>query len=546
MLLSKRRNIRVMAVVGTLLLVAIAILIFNYFKYQYQLVVADERKRLTETAEYLDMHFTARLVGLKLLASHPDVSSFQPERARPDLLAAAKTLNVANVALYDYKGTLISDCWPVADQVESPFARLCLKQEFSAVLTGCANVSGRLLDSSVETAFVSLQVPVLDENQVVGLLAAYVPISDISGAILRESMSERQNIFVMDGNGKFIHHPRLNEIFPESREFKQHMNELFLQREGIFEKKSPVDGVDKLVIYTALDNAHWRIATAIPLGDLYTRVFNKSIEDAKSFLLLAICFGLLYGVWFQAKRHEREREQLRMERMMCVNQLAAGIAHEVRNPLTSIKGFIQLMLRRGDKQVPSEHLEIIISEIGRIDSLISEFQMLSRPLKDPLIEKVNICKLLHDVLLLMKGQFYHKNIVLDVQVPNYDCFALGDVGQLKQVFINLAKNALEAAKVDGNVAIMVNCQQGMVAVTVENDGEGISPEIIEKLGTPFFTTKANGTGLGLSVCYSIVQNHGGKIVVSSVENKKTVFTVLLPAADVEDMCDGAKGKSIDK
>jgi len=535
-LFSKSRNRIAMTVVGTLLLVMIIVLTLNYFKYQYQAVVTGERERLTVIADYLDLRLNARLVGLNLLAAHPDVRSLQPERVQSDLLAAAKVLDVVNVALYKYDGSLISDCCSVPGQIKSSFGQPYFKRDFKSVLTGGSHVSERLLNSDVENAYVSLQVPVLEEDQVIAVLAAYVPISDISLAAYREGMSKSQYTMVVDGNGQFIHHPRLNQIFPESPLVKQQMQELFLHKNGVVRMNSALDGVDTLFIYTDLHNARWRVVTAIRMDALYGGVLRKTLADAESFLWLAICFGLLYGVRRQASFHEREREQLRLERMMCVNQLTAGIAHEIRNPLTSIKGFIQLMARRGDKPVSPEHLEIIISEIGRIDNLISEFQMLAKPLKETLFEKVDVCKLLHDVLLLMEGQFDNKNIAFDLQLPQSDCLALGDIAQLKQVFINLVKNALEAVPVDGNVAVIVSRQKDMMAITVENDGEGISPEIVEKLGTPFFTTKANGTGLGLSVCYSIIQNHGGKILISSQAGRRTAFTVLVPAADHEGCC----------
>lgn len=534
---SKQRNRVIIAVTGILLLLTITRLLFDYFNYQYQMVVAEERERLMSITEYLETHFNARLVGLKLLASHHDVRTLESEVARADMLAAAQALDVANVALYDRKGMLIADCWPASAKIESPFARTNFERDFKTALLGDANVSERMLDNNLENAYVSLQVPVMEGERVLGILAAYMPIRDISLAVLRESMPASQYVFVVDGNGQFIHHPRLDQLFPESKGLKRQMRDLFLHKSGTAKIHSPLDGLDKLIIYSNLQNTDWRVATVIPLDDFYSRVFSKAIEDAKSLLLLVICSGLLYGFWVQSRRHEREREQLRMERMMSVNQLAAGIAHEIRNPLTSIQGFIQLMLRRGNKPVPSEHLEIIISEIGRIDSLISEFQMLARPLKEPLIEKVNVCKLLNDILLLMKGQFYYKMLALDLRLPEENCFALGDVSQLKQVFINLVKNAMEAAPSGGNVRVTAEYYMDKVSVTVENEGEGIPTEIIEKLGTPFFTTKANGTGLGLSVCYSIVQNHGGKIVVSSSVDKRTIFTVLLPAAkmDVENI-----------
>lgn len=536
MLLSKRRNRIAATVVGTLLLITVTSLIYHYFNYQYQVMVAGERDRLTVTADYLDRRFNTCLVGLSLLAAHSDVRSLDPKRVRPNLLAAARALDAVSVALYDYNGRLIVDGGSVPDQAGALFGQSYYTRDFRSLLTGSSKVSERImLGNSLQNAYVSMQVPVIDDGQVTAVVAAYIPISDISLTVQRENVSETRYTLVLDGDGQFIHHPRLSEIFPESPLLKQQLKELFVHRKGASEINSPLDGIDKLVIYTDLhNNVHWRIATVIPLNVLHTRILCKALEDAESFLLLAVCLGLLFGVWHQARYHERERGQLRLERMMCVNQLAAGIAHEIRNPLTSIKGFIQLMARHSDKPVSLAHLEIIISEIGRIENLVSEFQMLARPLKEhPLLERVNICKLLSDVRLLMEVQFYNKNIVFDLQLPAAGWFTLGDKSQLKQVFINLVKNALEAAPVGGNVAIKVTRQQGMMAVAVENDGDNIPPEIIEKLGTPFFTTKANGTGLGLSVCYSIIEGHGGKIQISSSAGKRTVFTVMLPIAEDE-------------
>lgn len=527
---SPNRNARVMAVAGMVVVFIMAGLIINYFNYQYQSLVAAERERLVVAADYLDTYLNTRLMGLNVIAAHPDVRSLEADRVRPDLLAAARALGAVNVALYDGQGDLISDCWSSAPgSGHSPFARAAFKQNIKAMLSESPYVSDRITYGGLESSYIGLQVPVLDGDQVVAVLAAFVPISDVSMAVLHAGTSDRQYIFVWDGSGQFVHHPRLSQFYPEPPELKAQVNSLLCNRTGTLNFNSALDGIEKLLIYTDVNAANWRVATAIPLTVVYTRVWSKSLEDAESFLLLALCFGLLYGIWRQAKRHEREREQLRLERMTCVNQLAAGIAHEIRNPLTSIKGFIQLMIRRGDRPASPEHLEIIIAEIGRIDNLISEFQMLAKPLKEPSFEKANICKMLSDILLLMEGQFRDKNITLDLKLPASGCFALGDIAQLKQVFINLIKNAVEAAPVGGSVTITVDRQQGMMAVAIQDNGPGIAQDKMDKLGTPFFTTKTSGNGLGLSVCYSIVQNHGGKILVSSQAGKQTIFTVLLPA-----------------
>ena len=297
MLFSKNRNRIAMTVVGTLLLVMIIVLTLNYFKYQYQAVVTGERERLTVIADYLDLRLNARLVGLSLLAAHPDVRSLQPERVQSDLLAAAKVLDVVNVALYKYDGSLISDCCSVSGQIKSSFGQPYFKRDFKSVLTGSSHVSERLLNSDVENAYVSLQVPVLEEDQVIAVLAAYVPISDISLAAYREGMSKSQYTMVVDGNGQFIHHPRLNQIFPESPLVKQQMQELFLHKNGVVRMNSALDGVDTLFIYTDLHNARWRVVTAIHIDALYGGVFAQNSGRCGEFPLAGNLFWPF--VWCQ-------------------------------------------------------------------------------------------------------------------------------------------------------------------------------------------------------------------------------------------------------
>ncbi|WP_371380713.1 ATP-binding protein [Sporomusa aerivorans] len=528
--LPRTKNSIAMTFVGICLLMVIAGLIVNYFNFQYKTIVAGERERLKDEATILDTYFNTKLIGLKLLANYQDVRSLETLRARRNLLEAAATLGVDNIALYDTKGKLICDCSSMPGYISAPFEDQRFRDAFQTVLTGKTAISGRMIYGGLTKAFISIHVPVIEENRVIAVLVAYIPLSDISMAIMKEGVPERQYFFVLDSHGQFLYHPHITELYPESQPLKEQMTGLVRKNVGIDEFTSPLDGIDKLIIYSELYNADWHVATTVPLASLYMRVLGKSLEDARSFFLLALCLALLYGVGYQAKRHERERERLKLERMTCVNQFAAGIAHEIRNPLTSIKGFIQLMSRRSDRPATPEHLEIILSEIGRIDNLISEFQMLARPLKEPEFQKVNICKLVEDVALLMEGQVHNKNITVRLQPSTADCFAVGDMPQLKQVFINLMKNAVEAAPFGGHINIAIDRQQNMLAVTVENNGDSIPQDIIEKLGTPFFTTKENGTGLGLSVCFSIVGNHGGKIKVLSQKDMGTVFTVLLPPA----------------
>ena len=532
-MLSGSKSKMVPGLVGTILITIIGGLIVNYFNYQYRTVMAGERERLAVAANYLDMYFDTRMAGIRMLAAGPGVRSLDPELARGDLLTAIEVLGVANAAVYDRNRRLIAGTGRISGVGELLPAQEHGK-DFEAVLAGKVVVSDRIVYGSLDHAYISILVPIRDgSEQVNGILSAHVPLQEITTSVLQEQMPENQYIFVIDSSAQVVHHPRLADVYPESAAYKQQFTCLLNSTSGMMEFNSFLDGMDKVFIYTDLDNANWRMIMVMPLTALHARVLSKSLEDAASFFFLAICFGLLYGVWRQAKRHEREREQLRMERMVCVNQLAAGIAHEIRNPLTAIKGFIQLMARRNDRPPRAEHLDIIVDEIGRIDNLISEFQMLARPPKEPCFEKVNICKLLQDITLLMEGQLHSKNATVTVTLPAMGCTTVGDICQLKQVFINLLKNAVEAVPYEGQVIVAIGRQQGMMAITIEDNGNGIPYEVFEKLGTPFFTTKEYGTGLGLSVCYSIVQNHGGRIIVDSQVGKGTIFTVLLPVTGDE-------------
>ena len=217
-----------------------------------------------------------------------------------------------------------------------------------------------------------------------------------------------------------------------------------------------------------------------------------------------------------------------MERLKLTSQLAAGIAHELRNPLTAIHGYIQFMIKKNQYPHQQEHFTILLTETERMERLISEFQMLSKPLKTPVYETVDVGECIANTVFLMKNQAANQNVFLEYIHPASSCYCYGNKEQLEQVWINLIRNALEAVDSAGRVQIAVRCTTTTNIVTVTDNGCGISEKSLAKLGEPFFTTKANGTGLGLSICFRIIQQHDGKIEVKSDLNAGTAFIVYLP------------------
>lgn len=244
-------------------------------------------------------------------------------------------------------------------------------------------------------------------------------------------------------------------------------------------------------------------------------------------------------------RHRRELEEdlKRADRLATLGTFAAGLAHEIRNPLGGIKGAAQLLRRALDRD-PSllEYTDIMIREVDRVNQLIEQLLDLCRPARLNLAP-INIHEILEAVLLLEVETARERNVTVrkrfDPSLPPIR----GDRAQLTQVFLNLVKNAFQAMEQTGALTITTRVEtdfhikeQGkrrdqFIWIDIEDQGAGIKEEDLPQIFSPFFTTKNNGTGLGLAVCYHIIKEHGGLIRVESVEGKGTTFRVSLVVAN---------------
>ncbi|WP_075981720.1 PAS domain S-box protein [Bacillus massilinigeriensis] len=217
------------------------------------------------------------------------------------------------------------------------------------------------------------------------------------------------------------------------------------------------------------------------------------------------------------------------EKLTVVGELAAGIAHEIRNPLTSLRGFTQLL--QFDLGANHEYVDIMINEIDRINTIVSELLLLAKPNKFE-FKQVLLQKLLDDMITLMNGQanLHGVEIQLILESSIEDCYIYGIENKIKQVLINIVKNAIEAMPDGGLLIIKVGFDQDQVVLHFIDHGYGIPSEVLENIGQPFYTTKEKGTGLGLMVCYSIIESHQGILSIDSQEGKGTVVQIKLPCA----------------
>jgi PAS domain S-box-containing protein len=228
---------------------------------------------------------------------------------------------------------------------------------------------------------------------------------------------------------------------------------------------------------------------------------------------------------------ERKRTQeliVHSEKLAVAGQFAAAIAHEIRNPLTAIKGFLQLLMR--DVTDKSRFFDIIFSEMSRIEMITNELLILAKP-QAVKFAKRDIRFLMQQVVSFMDAQANMNNVLLQVDYGPSDLLVLCDENQLKQVFINFLKNAIEAMPDGGLMKIhMSRSVAGVSTVRFTDQGTGMPEEMLEKLGEPFYTTKETGTGLGLMVTKRIVQQHGGDVRFSSKVGEGTTVELTLPTA----------------
>lgn len=225
-------------------------------------------------------------------------------------------------------------------------------------------------------------------------------------------------------------------------------------------------------------------------------------------------------------RKQNEEMMIRSEKLSIIGQLAAGLAHEIRNPLTSLKGFTQLLKSRSKED--SFYFDTMLTELERINLIVGDFMTLAKPQLTQ-FGYGNVYAMLEHVISVLNHQAVLLNVNLIFSASDSLPHIYGDENQLKQVFINLIKNAMEAMPEGGNVVISAE-QTGpeMICIKIKDQGEGIPDSIADKLGEPFLTTKTNGTGLGLMISYRIMEQHHGKLEIRSRKKQGTTVKLLLP------------------
>jgi signal transduction histidine kinase len=271
---------------------------------------------------------------------------------------------------------------------------------------------------------------------------------------------------------------------------------------------------------------------------------NFSVTKLEIFPFIAVYFLIAITVdWFREniealRRQLVENEELhaqtrRMEKLALAGEIAAGITHEIRNPLTVIQGYVQLLEQNCDGESGERDVyQLVLDEIKRTNQIITEFLRFSQP-DTPKKKSAQLNDVIDAAVSLIYGEAVRKNI----EVYFYPAYGLPqfclDRDQFIQVFLNLFTNAIQAMPDGGTLSVSAiwKEKEKTAVVCVNDSGQGITPEALGKVFTPFFTTKDAGTGLGLSISQNIILAHQGVIEVESIVGQGTRFTICIPVAD---------------
>lgn len=304
-------------------------------------------------------------------------------------------------------------------------------------------------------------------------------------------------------------------------------------------------------LFPRAKDIHQRIKNTIKTGHAYTIREDELTNRNRESFVVEIHIEPFYNTQGQlsgasilmrdlSALKKMEEDFRYADRLAIMGTIASGLAHEIKNPLGGIKGAAQMLNREVKEEDLKEYLEIIIKEANRVNNIIQELLTFTKPQSNKASE-VNLNKLLDEMLRLEQAHEESKNIHyvrhFDPSLPP----VLADENQLKQVFLNLIKNAREASSQKGNIEIstrmvthyQLKTEKGksarMVQVDVQDNGSGMNEETLANLFAPFYTTKKAGTGLGLAISHRIITEHQGFIQVESEVNKGTKFSVFLRA-----------------
>jgi PAS domain S-box-containing protein len=334
------------------------------------------------------------------------------------------------------------------------------------------------------------QLGIMVEERTKELVAANEMITNIIEGIT-------DGFLALDNEWKFIY-VNNQQIFP-----------LGISNENVI-GKSIWDVYPKTIGTTFYKEFHRSMEQRIPVHFETHSVYNDVWYQITVYPFVDGVCGFIRDI---TDKKKYEAELKRLSGLDLIGQMAAGISHEIRNPMTTVRGFLQLLSKQNENRKNDEYFHIMIDELDRANSIITEFLSMGNT-KTTDLQKMDLNSILNDIAPLLMADAFNQNKYLKLETSELPLLLLNR-NEIRQLILNLFRNGLEAMKQGKELIIKTYMENDNIVLAIQDQGEGISPEVLEKLGTPFFTTKDNGTGLGLGVCYAIAARHNAKIDIET-------------------------------
>jgi len=497
-------------------------LIENLAKNMRDYLMQENKREILFSINYVDSILESNLLQLqtiaKTIALHYPNFTFMEK----DFLTTSNDfLKTKVITLADQEGKII-----LSNKKEIIGKNIKNKKYFSYVLDkGKCYISDQDKCPVTSEHFFFLSVPVVKNGQVIAVLSSAVNSDWLQQAMSKAVLKHSQNFIVtlIDGKGTIIYSSQ-KKLILKNVNTSPVVTKLLHDSSGTEELYAPFLKEYRYFTYAPLQKAHWGIIISQPSRYVYKMI----IEVIGTLLLVLIIFllplfSLLYFLFQSEKLRYSQLTQMQKDKARTVNEMAASVAHEIRNPLTSIRGFIQLLSRNNLTVKAQSYINVIIEEIDRLESIIGQFLSFSS-LRETKQSICDLKQILQFTYFLAEGRGCYNKVKVVFDAPE-SIFILGDASELKQAFINFSLNAIQAMPQGGKLFIQLQQRGSKAVVSFTDTGYGMDEKTISKLGERYFTTKKEGTGLGLAVSYRILKAHKAKVVVISQINKGTTFQI---------------------
>lgn len=529
--LDKRRTAVRLAVV-VLGIILMAIVCKYVFDVCYYTVMEEQRAVLKRVGERVDEKIEKSQIFFQMAVNGQDFLEMSEER-RKHKCREMLSYGFSSVRVFDEYKNLIYKLENHDDSIEM----LIKTDDYKQMMNGKFVLRGKVSEANPADSVIIMMLAIFGENlEYRGAVASYIDGSEFARLLNKENLAvkgsylfitDEANFYVFNDNKYISEEPRLLYESSRSDDGQAKSPMIFLQK---------YFGADLEDVYLDMPivNAPWHVIAVLPANELFSYIILKMFNQGMVLLAVLAIFSII--IWNILQRHEliRTKEHIKMEKMKMMMQMSASMAHEIKNPLTSLKGFLQYLYYKQKKEHPEQEkfFSIMFDEVDRIEMLANQFCMMAKPDENIKKEAFLIDNIMEEIYMLTDAQAKKRSIVLEYQPLNKPLEIWGNRQQIKQIFINLVNNAFDAvAAVEnqvGRVEIISRCFDGKCELEVKDNGVGIKNEDMAKLCTAFYTTKEQGNGLGLMITNELIKQHNGNMRIISEYGQGTSFIVTFP------------------